>query len=295
MPHPAADPTDPTEPAAAPAPAYSAAAPLVATLIENRRLTSASNPSDVRHLVLRIPPGSLAFAEGQAVGVVPPGLNRRGRPHPPRLFSLACARDGEHGDGASIALTVKRFFGEDPQTGAAIPGLASHYLCDSQPGDAIRLTGPVGALLTLPEPPVGPLLLFATGTGIAPMRGVLQRRMRRGAGRDAAVLLHGAPTDDDLAYQAEFRAWAAVDPGFAYLTARSREQQDRDGQRLYVGALAQAHADLLAPLLRHPEAQVLVCGVRGMEDGVEAAIAALVGAEGLAALQAAGRLRVEVY
>lgn len=290
------------QPPTAPGPQYTAAERLLATVLENRRLTHPDNPNDVHHLVLQIPAGSLQFVEGQAVGVAPPGLNRRGRPHPPRLFSVASARDGELGDGATLALTVKRFYGQDPQTGAAIPGLASHHLCDSQPGDEIRLSGPIGELLTLPDPLnqpnqlAGPLLLFATGTGIAPMRGILQRRSRSAELREhPAVLIHGAPTLDDLAYRDEFAGLALGDPSFAYLTARSREEQDERGGRLYVGALAVARGDLLLPLLHHGHAHVLVCGVRGMEDGVEAAIAQLAGDELLARLKAEGRLRVEVY
>jgi ferredoxin--NADP+ reductase len=298
----------PPPPPTAPGPQYTAAEPLLATVLENRRLTHPDNPSDVHHLVLSLPANALQFAEGQAVGVAPPGLNRRGRPHPPRLFSVASARDGELGDGATLALTVKRFYGQDPQTGAAIPGLASHHLCDSRPGDEIRLSGPIGELLTLPDPHNqpnqpnqpshrgGPLLLFATGTGIAPMRGILQRRSRSAELRvHPAVLIHGAPTLDDLAYHNEFADLALGDPSFTYLTARSREQQDERGGRLYVGALAVARGDLLLPLLQHAHAQVLVCGVRGMEDGVETAIAQLAGAELLARLKAEKRLRVEVY
>ena len=286
----------PLPPPTAPTPQYTAAEPLLATVLENRRLTHPDNPSDVHHLVLSLPANALQFAEGQAVGVAPPGLNRRGRPHPPRLFSVASARDGELGDGATLALTVKRFYGEDPQTGAAIPGLASHHLCDSRPGDEIRLSGPIGELLTLPDPPAGPLLLFATGTGIAPMRGIVQRRSRSAELRvHPAVLLHGAPTLDDLAYRDDFTGLAQSDPTFVYLTARSREEQDERGGRLYVGALAVARGDLLLQLLRHAHAHVLVCGVCGMEDGVEAAIVQLAGDELLARLKAEGRLRVEVY
>ncbi len=268
----------------------------LARVAENRRLTAPGNPSDVRHVVLEFARDALAFQEGQAVGVPPPGLNQRGRPHPPRLFSVASARDGEYGDGQSLALTVKRFFGQDPATGAAIPGLASNFLCDCAVGDQVRLTGPLGDLLRIPDDEPGPLLLFATGTGVAPMRGLLQRRARSAAARQfAAALLHGAPTADDLAYSQEFEQQARGDSGLAYLTARSREQTDNAGQRLYVGQLALNHRDQLAPLLAHPALQVLVCGVRGMEEGVERAIAAIGGEDRLARLRAEGRWRVEVY
>lgn len=275
---------------------YTLDQPLQARVLENRRLTAPANPSAVHHLVLQFAKGALDFHEGQAVGVPPPGLNRRGRPHPPRLFSIASARDGEHGDGQTLALTVKRFFGQDPATGAQIAGLASNFLCDCAVGDAIALTGPVGDQLRLADDQPGPLLLFATGTGIAPMRGLLQRRERSEQARQfAAVLLHGAPTADDLAYSQEFERQAHADERLLYLTARSREQTDGEGKRLYVGQLALDHRDQLVPLLLDPAAQVLICGVRGMEEGIERAVEAMVGADLLAAIQQQGRWRVEVY
>lgn len=275
---------------------YALDRPLQARVVENCRLTALGNPSEVHHLVLEFASGALRFQEGQAVGVPPPGLNRRGRPHPPRLFSVASARDGEHGDGRTLALTVKRFFGEDPTSGAPIPGLASNFLCDSAVGDGILLTGPVGDLLQLPDDRPGPLLLFATGTGIAPMRGLLQRRARSAQARKFdCALLHGAPTADDLLYAQAFVEQARGDGGLTYLTARSREQTDADGRRLYVGQLALDHRTQLEPLLAHPAAQLLLCGVRGMEEGIERAVSAIGGPDLLARLKAEGRFRVEVY
>lgn len=275
---------------------YTLAHPLPARVVENRRLTARDNPNDVRHIVLEFAQGTLDFHEGQAVGVPPPGLNARGRPHPPRLFSVASARDGEHADCRTVALTVKRFFGEDPVTGLPLPGLASNFLCDSLVGAEIGLTGPLGKLLQVPDDPLGPLLLFATGTGIAPMRGFLQRRSRTPEAQQFdCALLHGAPTTDDLLYAEEIAGQTRTDQRLQYWTARSREQQDGAGQRLYVGQLALDQKAQLLPLLLHPTAHVLICGVSGMEDGIERAVVAMAGAELLATLKSERRWQVEVY
>src|SRR3954467_11943004 len=51
-------------------------------------------------------------------------------------------------------------------------GFFSSLLCDMKPGDAVEFHGPHGTF-TLHEP-LRDLLLVATGTGIAPMRGFVQ-------------------------------------------------------------------------------------------------------------------------
>src|SRR5690606_12771831 len=66
-----------------------------ATVMGNYRLTDESASSDIRHLVLDF--GILPFPilEGQSIGIIPPGTDEHGRPHYPRQYSVASARDGE--------------------------------------------------------------------------------------------------------------------------------------------------------------------------------------------------------
>lgn len=265
------------------------------------RLTPADCANDVGHLVLRWQPGEFTFLEGQSVGIVPPGLNHRGRPHPVRLFSIASARGGEDGDGCSLALTVKRFFWTVPDTGEVIPGVCSNYLCDVVVGDRLQMTGPVGREM-VPDTWSAPMLLVATGTGIAPFRAFLQHRSRLApAERGPMLVVFGAQTEAELSYRAWMDDLVAADPTLEVVYARSREEKTADGRRMYVQDKLRAHADAAWRLLSDPRAVVYMCGLKGMEDGIESALAAIAadhGADWAAlreALHADHRFRVEVY
>ena len=55
-------------------------------------------------------------------------------------------------------------------------GVCSNFLCDTEPGDEVQMTGPAGKVMLLPEEdPKVDYIMVATGTGIAPYRGFLRR------------------------------------------------------------------------------------------------------------------------
>jgi len=74
----------------------------------NYRLTDVTSDADVRHIILDM--GGLPFPvlEGQSVGIIPPGVDKDGNPHLPRLYSVSSPRDGERPNFYNISLTVKR-------------------------------------------------------------------------------------------------------------------------------------------------------------------------------------------
>lgn len=280
---------------------YRPSSPLRVTLASIDQLTSAANANDVRHLVLRWQPGEFTWHEGQSVGIIPPGLNAKGRPHPVRLFSIASARDGEDGDGCSLALTVKRFYWTNPDTGEVIPGLCSNYLCDAKAGDQLWMTGPVGREM-VPLDWTAPMLLVATGTGIAPFRAFLQQRSRLTAEqRGPCLLVFGAQTADDLSYRAWMDDLAAADPQLQVVYARSREEKTADGRRMYVQDRLRDHGAAAWALLADPRAELYLCGLKGMDDGIEAALADIAAQQGgdwptlRQQLRDEHRFRVEVY
>jgi ferredoxin--NADP+ reductase len=58
----------------------------------------------------------------------------------------------------------------------AVTGVCSNMLCDAKPGDEVKLTGPSGKVLLMPEDkPDTNYIMVATGTGIAPFRAFLRR------------------------------------------------------------------------------------------------------------------------
>lgn len=279
---------------------YRHGAPLMVRVVENRRLTPADCGNEVHHVTVQFPVGDFPFLEGQSAGFSPPGLNARGRPHVPRLYSLACDRDGERGQPGTLAICVKRvqFRMED---GTPAQGLASHMLCDAQPGDELPMTGPAGRDFILPDTPGVNLLMIGTGTGVAPFRGFAQRRSKWPAQeRGRAWLFFGVQTHGDALYADEWQAFAA-DPRFQVTYAFSREETTADGRRVYVQDRIRAAGNELLQFVQNPQTHVYICGIKGMEVGVDEAFAALATAAGLdwralrQELRIAGRWHVEVY
>ncbi|MDX2132281.1 MAG: hypothetical protein SFY69_09535 [Planctomycetota bacterium] len=247
------------------------AAPGVGVVVSNERCTASRKSTGfVRHLALDVSatPLARAWVSGQSFGVLPPGLDPQGRPHRLRLYSIASPTAGEDGAGNIIATTVKRTIDEHVETGKLFLGVASNYLCDLQPGEQVRLTGPNGKRFVLPTDPAQHDYVFiATGTGIAPFRGMIRELLETGV-RSRVVLVMGVPYAADLLYDAELRALAQAHPNFTYLTALSREPQPDGAPPMYVHARLAHAAELFAPLLASERTLLYMCGIAGMELGV---------------------------
>lgn len=252
---------------------YRPQAPLEMTLVAKERLTPEGHPSDVQHLVLRYPEGAFRYLEGQSIGVLPPGLDEKGKPHQLRLYSVASKRTGDDGHGDTVSLCVKRVVYHHPESGELCRGVATNYMLDLPLGATLKTTGPVGRTFLLPEDPDTPLIMIATGTGIAPFRAFWQQLQATGA-RPEAWLFFGVPTSQELLYASEILPHA--DSGALKLSlAISREQHTPEGQRMYVQHRLSEHAEALWPLLAERQAIVYLCGIKGMEKGVEDAFGAM--------------------
>lgn len=253
-------------------------APVVATVVRNERCTAGRKSAGfVRHIELDISGTPLAgnFLVGQSFGVIPPGADDRGVPHKLRLYSIASPSSGEDGEGRVVATTVKRLIDEHTETGKLLTGVSSNYLCDLKVGDAVRITGPSGKRFLLPKDPSQHDFVFvATGTGIAPFRGMIKELLGRGVSSRIALVM-GSPYSSDLLYHEFFVDLAQRHTNFAYLPAVSREAQP-DGRpgpyvqdRLFDGT----RHDFVRTMLESARGLVYICGVAGMELGIFQALA----------------------
>ncbi|MGP1271777.1 MAG: FAD-binding oxidoreductase [Phycisphaerales bacterium] len=248
-------------------------APATAVVTRNEVCSSRKAAGFVRHIELDIAQTDIAgrFRAGQSFGVLPPGENDKGRPHAPRLYSIASPTRGEDGQGRILATTVKRTIDEHWDDHRLFLGVASNYLCDLQVGEEVRVTGPNGKRFLLPEDHhTWNYLFFATGTGIAPFRGMLGDLFAPGtAGPGSATLVMGSPYRSDLLYDAELRDLARAEPGFEYLPTISREPNpDADGRGLYVQDRLLTHRERLTEILSRDRTLVYICGIAGMEIGI---------------------------
>ena len=262
----------------------------------NTRVTGENAENDVRHIVLEFDETQFAFIEGQNVGVIPPGLADNGQPHAMRLYSVACPRDGEKPNAGNVSLAIKRVLRRD-DLGQEVRGVTSNWLCDLRPGDTVNIIGPFGTTFLMPEDPDTDILMICTGTGAAPFRGFAHRRRRAWPNAGGKLLLiYGARTPEELPFfhflqrysQAEFRRELV----FSRAVAGDREYvQDRLRQR----------APEVLSLLCRPKSHMYICGLKGIEEGVDEAlvdIGRLRGIDWLASkseMRAAGRYHVESY
>jgi benzoyl-CoA 2,3-dioxygenase component A len=238
---------------------YNRNKPAMATVTGNFRLTEAGAESDVRHIILDF--GDLPFPvlEGQSIGIVPPGTAADGKPHLVRLYSVASSRDGEKPNAGNLALTVKR----EPD------GLCSNYLCDLPRGAKVEVTGPFGATFLYPNDPAANIIMICTGTGSAPFRAFTERRRRDMPDAPGRLLLFfGARRPEELPYFGPLQKVPEKLLGKHFCYSRVPGQP-----RTYVQDRIRAEAATVAALLKDQNTHVYVCGLKGMESGVNEAFA----------------------
>lgn len=245
--------------------------PGVGTVVSSERCTATKKAAGiVRHVAIDVSGTPLAgnFIAGQSFGVIPPGTDANGKPHKLRLYSIASPSFGEDGQGNVLATTVKRVVDEHDETHKLFLGVCSNYLCDLQLGDKVTVTGPSGKRFVLPEAPSEhDYVFFATGTGIAPFRGMVMDLIKAGVSSNITLVM-GSPYATDLLYDAQMRELASKHANFRYITALSREKQPDGSPAMYVHDRIRHSRDVLVPLLSGDRTLVYICGIAGMELGV---------------------------
>lgn len=256
----------------------SPAAPVTARVVSTRVCTAARKAAGfVRHVEIDVTGTPLEnnWTAGQSFGVVPPGNDAKGRPHKLRLYSIASPTKGETGTGTVLATTVKRTIDEHWDDHSLFLGVCSNYLCDLKKGDEIQVTGPVGKRFVLPaDPNAHDYVFFATGTGIAPFRGMIGDLHAAGYTGHASLIM-GVPYRTDLLYDPELRALDAEHDWFHYRTAISRETTETQPRPMYVQDRLEADAEALIDVLSSDRALIYVCGIAGMELGILRALWAM--------------------
>jgi benzoyl-CoA 2,3-dioxygenase component A len=275
---------------------YGIHAPAVATVSGNFRLTAADASSDIRHIVLDFGNASFPVLEGQTIGILPPDLDANGKPHHVRLYSVASPRDGERPKYNNLSLTVKRV--TEDHEGKAAQGVASNYLCDLKKGDKVNVVGPYGTSFLMPNHPGSNLLMICTGTGSAPMRAMTERRRRKAAAGEGGklMLFFGARSPGELPYFGPLTKLPGefIDMNLAFSRVPGEPKH-------YVQDLLRERGADVARLLQDDNTYVYLCGLKGMEKGVEEAFTALCQANGLdwntlrPQMLQQGRYHVETY
>lgn len=247
---------------------YSPKNPAEATIVENYVCTAESSPNIIRHITFDVSGTELdgKFKVGQSIGVLPPGQDHRGKPHKLRLYSVSSPSKGENGKSNLVSTTVKRAM--DEVDGTFYTGVCSNYLCNLKPGDKVKVTGPSGRRYLLPTNAKDfNYVFFATGTGIAPFRGMIMELFEQGITNQVA-LVFGCPYRTDVIYPKYLHEMEAKHENFHYIKMISREDRRSDGTKYYVQTAIDDHADILSPILGAENTLIYLCGMKGMETGI---------------------------
>lgn len=256
--------------------------PAMGRVVATRRCTASEKAAGfIRHVTIDVTGSRLAgkFKPGQAFGVLPPGVDGKGLPHKLRLYSIASPTAGEDGSGNVIATTVKRLIDENTLDHTLFLGVASNFLCDLQVGAEVRVTGPNGKRFLLPvDTHAHDYAFFATGTGIAPFRGMIIDLLKANT-TSCVTLVLGSPYATDLPYHAEFVELAKQHANFTYLPTISRETQPNGKRGLYVQDQIALQPKALGEILNSTRGLIYVCGIAGMELGIFQTLARTLPAE----------------
>jgi len=283
--------------------------PFMGTVTENYSLLAEGAIGRVNHITFDLKGGEpqLRYLEGQSIGIIPDGEDANGKPNKLRLYSIASTRHGDNLEGDTVSLCVRQLQYE--KDGETINGVCSTFLCDIAPGAKVKITGPVGKEMLLPDDEDANVIMLATGTGIAPMRTYLRRMfeakeksLNGWSFKGKAWLFMGSPTTANLLYDDDFNRYQQEYPdNFRYTKAISREQQNASGGRMYIQDRVSENADEIFAMIEDPKTHVYMCGLRGMEPGIDEAMATAAAAKGInwhelrPVLKKAERWHVETY
>ncbi|KAF4359634.1 hypothetical protein F8388_007817 [Cannabis sativa] len=268
--------------------------PYTGRCLLNTKITGDDAPGETWHMVFSTE-GEVPYREGQSIGVIADGEDKNGKPHKLRLYSIASSALGDFGDTKTVSLCVKRLVYTNEQ-GEIVKG----------PGAEVKITGPVGKEMLMPKDPNATIIMLATGTGIAPFRSFLWKmffeKHENYKFNGLAWLFLGVPTSSSLLYKEEFEKMKEKAPeNFRLDFAVSREQTNEKGEKMYIQTRMAEYAEELWQLLQKDNTFVYMCGLKGMEKGIDEIMSPLAAKDGIEwidykkQLKKAEQWNVEVY
>lgn len=170
--------------------------------------------SSVRHFVLEYPESAdTSFIAGQFMMV---HLEKDGKPHK-KPYSIASSSSLHK----KIELCIKRVDG----------GYVSNWFFGLKEGDILHTSLPYG-FFTVREPWEENIVFVGTGTGVAPLRGMIHKLYEQNCDKQI-WLIFGNRYETDVLYDAEWRALEKKHKNFHYIPTVSRPEK-WVGEKIYV-------------------------------------------------------------
>ncbi|MCX7177393.1 MAG: 2Fe-2S iron-sulfur cluster binding domain-containing protein [Proteobacteria bacterium] len=227
---------------------WSAAASVAAT-IAGRIAATRALTTDILELTIELQ-APLSYTAGQYAQISLPELGIA------RSYSFCRAAE-------AAPQTLVHFFVRHQPGGAF-----TDWLWEGRTGCEVQVQGPFGSFGLAPSS--APLLLIAGGSGLAPIKAILEQALHEGNTR-AAVLLFGARTRHDLYALEELQAIAASWAGqFRFVPVLSAEPAN-SGWSGAVGMVTDQLAARVDNLAAH---EAYLCGPPAMVDAAASALRA---------------------
>ncbi len=137
--------------------------------------------------------------------------------------------------------------------------ISDAVIAHAQKGAALEATAPFGRGFPIDQARGKNLFLFAAGSGITPLRAVIQHVVAARSDFGNVTLFYGQRHEDDFAYRNEHRGWQEA--GIDLLLCCSQPSAEWHGPRGYVQAAAGAHSSLSAGA---QTAVAFLCGPKAM-------------------------------
>jgi NAD(P)H-flavin reductase len=126
---------------------------------------------------------------------------------------------------------------------------------EAQPGDRVLVRGAHGECFYTNGQKDRPLLLIGTGTGLAPLWGIVRQALRQGH-RGPITLIHGAVDSEGLYLCEELAALARTHDNITYIPTL----RDRQGKMVEVGSIDDIARAMLAEFGGPGKARAYICG-----------------------------------
>ncbi|KAK9750381.1 hypothetical protein RND81_02G192300 [Saponaria officinalis] len=148
-----------------------------------------------------------------------------------------------------------------------VPGSTAELLCELRKGDVVELTAAMGGGFDVdrisPPEKFPTILIFATGSGISPIRSLIESGF--GADRRSDVrLYYGARNLQRMAYQDRFKDWESS--GVTIVPVLSQPDDGWTGEAGYVQAAFSRSKNIPSPA----STGVVLCGQKQMTEEITA-------------------------
>ena len=137
-------------------------------------------------------------------------------------------------------------------------GHLSPRLFGMHPGEEMEVKGPYGGFIFREKRHT---ICVATGTGIAPFRGMLQQRVREDAQHEYTLLL-GVRHEHGLLYREEWESLAAAHVNFRFVPTLTRPPEG------WSGRVGRVQPLLMEAVGERRDFVVYICGLKEMVDDV---------------------------